>query len=455
MTLLFQFNLWGQIFDVEILMDNGPNDKRINFVYMGDGYTDIQQSNFINDAQSAIDTQFNFTPYKEYKNFFNAYTVKVISNEEGVDHPNTSPDSDCDPVPIMIADTYFNSTFDYYNIHRLLVPQDYTAIYNVLSENTPFYDQANIIVNTTYYGGSGGSFATASTNASSNLIMIHEIGHSFVNLADEYWAGEQYAAEKINMTQEIDPALVKWKNWIGDENIGIYAHGSSPPQSDWNRPHQSCMMRELNGQFCAVCREATIDQIYTLVTPIDNFLPTENAVDFIGDDLNFLLDLIIPEPNTLEIEWFIDDISFATGVDTITLTDTEISGETHIISVNIEDTTTLSRTYTFANGYLFTLSWSINNTLGVEENLVQKFLYKIYPNPTQDLLNFSYTAEYVQESFTLLVSDLQGKKIQVKTFTPENGTHQFSIDVNNLETGIYIINIKASHYNRSFKFIKE
>ena len=66
----------------------------------------------------------------------------------------------------MIADTYFNSTFDYYNIHRLLVPQDYTAIYNVLSENTPFYDQANIIVNTTYYGGSGGSFATASTNAS-------------------------------------------------------------------------------------------------------------------------------------------------------------------------------------------------------------------------------------------------------------------------------------------------
>ena len=85
MTLLFQFNLWGQIFDVEILMDNGPNDKRINFVYMGDGYTDIQQSNFINDAQSAIDTQFNFTPYKEYKNFFNAYTVKVISNEEGVD----------------------------------------------------------------------------------------------------------------------------------------------------------------------------------------------------------------------------------------------------------------------------------------------------------------------------------------------------------------------------------
>jgi hypothetical protein len=452
---LLQLNLWGQVFDVVVLMNNGANDKRINFVYMGDGYTGTQQTDFVNNTQSTIDAQFNFTPYKEYKNFFNAYAIKVISNEEGVDHPNTSPDSDCDPVPVMVADTYFDSTFDYYNIHRLLVPQDYTAIYNVLSENTPFYDQANIIVNTPYYGGSGGAFATASTNTSSNLIMIHEIGHSFADLADEYWAGIDYATEKANMTQETDPTLVKWKNWISDENIGIYAHGSSPPESDWYRPHQSCMMRQLNGQFCAVCRETTIDHIYTLVTPIDSYLPTENTVDFVGDDLNFLINLILPEPNTLEIEWFIDGVSFATGVDNITLTNTEITDETHIISVNVEDTTTLSRTYTFANGYLFSLSWNIDNTLGFEENQIQKFLYKIYPNPTQSHLTFSYTAEYIQEPFTLLISNLQGKKIQTKIFTPNNGSHELSIDVNNLEAGIYIINLKASHYNRSFKFIKE
>ncbi len=459
---MFQFNLWGQVFDVEVVMDNGANDKRINFVYMGDGYTEMQQTNFINDAQSAIDAQFNFTPYKEYKNFFNAFAIKVISNEEGVDHPQSIPEDtpygdydDCQAFLILTADTYFNSTFDYNGIHRLLVPINNTAIYDVLSTNTPFYDQINIIVNTGEYGGSGGAFATTSIHASANLIMIHEIGHSFADLADEYWAGEQYAAEKTNMTQETDPALVKWKNWIGDENIGIYAHGSSPPQSDWHRPHQSCMMKQLNGQFCAVCREATIDQIYTLVTPIDNFLPVENTVDFDGSDLNFSVDLILPEPNTLEIEWFIDDISYATEVDNITLTDTEITDETHVISVNIEDTTTLSRTYTFASGYLFSLSWSINNTLSVEENQIQKFLYKVYPNPTQNHLNFSYTAEYVQEPFTLLISDLQGKKIQAKTFTPENGTHEFSFDVNNLETGIYMLNIKASHYNRSFKFIKE
>ena len=464
MLTSFHFSLWGQVFDVETLMNNGSNDKRINFIYMGDGYTETQQTNFINDAQSAIDAQFNFTPYKEYKNFFNAYAIKVISNEEGVDHPQTVPEdtpygaynyNDSQAFPVMTADTYFNSTFDYYNIHRLLVPQDYTAVYDVLSENTPFYDQINIIVNTGEYGGSGGAFATTSINTSADLIMIHEIGHSFADLADEYWAGIDYAAEKVNMTQETDPTLVKWKNWINDEEIGVYEHEESPVENKWYRPHQTCMMRHLTYQFCAVCKEATIDRIYTLLTPIDSYLPAENAIDFDGDDLNFSVDLILPEPNTLEIEWFIDATSYTTGVDNITLTETEITDETHVVSVNIEDTTTLSRTYTFASGYLFSLSWSINNILGIDENQVQKFIYKVYPNPAQDQLNFSYTAEHVIEPFTLLVSDVQGKRIQTKTFTPENGTHLFTMDVNNLETGIYILNIKASHYNRSFKFIKE
>ncbi len=450
-----QNSLLGQVFDVQTLMNNGSSDNRINFVYMGDGYTASQQDLFISNAQSAANAQFDFTPYKEYKNFFNAYAIKVISNEEGVDHPGTATDV-AEPVfPVGTADTYFDSTFDYYNIHRLLVPVNNTAIYDVLSENIPYYDQANIIVNTPYYGGSGGSFATASTNSQSNLIMIHEIGHSFVSLADEYWAGASYAAEKANMTQESDPALVKWKNWIGDETIDIYAYGTSSPKSDWFRPHQSCMMRQLNGQFCAVCREATIDKIYNLVTPIDTYYPEEATVLFDGSDLDFSVDLVFPEPNTLTIEWFLDTVSFNTSDQTITLTGSELGTEAHVLTVNIEDVTDLSRTYTFANGYLFSVTWNINNTLSIEENTIQKFLYKIYPNPSQRFLNFNYNASDIQEEFSLIISDVQGKIIQTKKFIPENGSHQFTIDIKNLQSGFYVLNVKASTYNRSFKFIKE
>lgn len=446
----------GQVFDVVTLMNNGSNDKRINFVYLGDGYTSAEQASFLTDAQNIINAQFNFTPYKEYKNFFNGFAVKVISNESGTDHPQTSPDTDCPTVPIMVADSYFNSTFDYFNIHRLLVPQATSTIYGVLASNTPFYDQANIIVNTPYYGGSGGNFATSSLDSNASLIMIHEIGHSFVNLADEYWAGISYAAEKANMTQETNPSLVRWKNWIGAENIGIYPHGTNPPESTWYRPHQSCMMRYLNSPFCAVCREATIDQIYTLVSPIDSYLPANNAVTYDGNDLDFSIDLILPNPNTLEVEWLLDDVSFATDVTSVTLTDTEITGNNHVLKVNVEDTTTLSRTYVFANGYLFNVTWNITDgSAGINENQISRFLYKVYPNPAQDLLNFDYTANNIQESFEIIISDLQGKELNKVSFLPQNGNYQFPLDISQYASGIYVLTLQTAGYNRSFKFIKE
>jgi hypothetical protein len=82
------------------------------------------------------------------------------------------------------VDNYFGSAFDSYNIHRLLVPTKTFAINNVLATNVPNYDQVVILVNSPYYGGSGGQFATSSTHTSANEIAIHEIGHSFVGLID-------------------------------------------------------------------------------------------------------------------------------------------------------------------------------------------------------------------------------------------------------------------------------
>ncbi len=453
--LLVRISLYGQVFDVQTLQDNGSTDKRINFVYMGDGYTASQQDIFLNDAQNAMNAQFNTTPYKEYHNFFNVFAIKVISNEEGVDHPGTATDVTEPVFPVGTADTYFDSTFDYYNIHRLLVPTDYTAIYDVLSANTPFYDQANIIVNTPYYGGSGGDFATASTNTQASQIMIHEIGHSFVSLADEYWAGSDYAAEKANMTQESDPAFIKWKNWLDDEDIGIYPYGSSGDPSQWYRPHQSCIMRQLGNPFCAVCREATINRIYELVNPIDAHSPENSSVDFDGTDLDFSVDLIYPEPNTLTIEWMLDGNSINTTDTQITLTNTDLGSDPHQLSVVIEDTTGLSRSYLPANGYVFSFTWNINNYLPSGENTLDKLVYQIYPNPAHSTLNLSYTSENIQGDYTLSITDMQGKLITAKKWVPQYGKHLETININNLETGIYILSIKSSHYSKRFHFIKE
>ena len=93
-----------------------------------------------------------------------------------------------------------------------------------LAKNFPNYDQVCILANTPYYGGSGGSYATTTLNTASNEIYAHEIGHSFAALSDEYYAGDGYAGERVNMTKETNPLLVKWKNWMNINGIGIYQH---------------------------------------------------------------------------------------------------------------------------------------------------------------------------------------------------------------------------------------
>ena len=184
----------AQVFPVDSIVYNGDRNKNINIIIMGDGYLNSQLANFVNDSKNACDYFFTVTPFKEYKNYFNVYTIKVPSAESVTDHPRTAPDCPPETVhPLLFVNTYFNSTFDSYSIHRLLVPSDYTAVNNVIINNFPLYDLKSMLVNTLFYGGSGGSTATASLNQSSNEIILHEIGHSFANLADEYWAGDTYA----------------------------------------------------------------------------------------------------------------------------------------------------------------------------------------------------------------------------------------------------------------------
>ena len=461
---LLAIGVLAQEFDVETLMNNGPTDKRINFVYMGDGYTAAEQDLFLTNAQDAIDAQFNFTPYQQYANFFNAFAIKVISNESGTDHPQTATDGDpdCALIPVMEVDTYFNSTFDAYGIHRLIIPGeitdpqywDFPAVAEVLITNTPFYDQGSVLVNTPHYGGSGGLFATVSVDVNANFMMIHEIGHSFADLKDEYWAGEYYAAEKANMTQESNPSEIKWKNWLGDEEVGIYPHGSNPPQSEWFRPHQACMMRALNNTFCAVCVEATIDKIYTLVSPIDSYSPTENINYNEEIDLDFSLDLVYPNPNTLNIVWTLDGETYAEDTENISLTAAEIT-DNHVLIATVEDVTPLSRSYNFINGYLFSVVWKINNTVGLSENTVQKLLFKAYPNPTNEILVFDYTAENIQEEIQISIADIQGKEVLQQSFMPVDGKNQVPLNVSQLASGTYVLQIKTTAFKRSFKFIKE
>lgn len=278
LAFLGGYGLFAQRFPMETIRYNGSPDKVVNLVIMGDGYTAHQQAKFSNDVQQVIDGMFLQEPWKTYVNEINVYAIKVISNVSGAATRPSEP-----------IDNYFGSSFNTSNIERLLYPFNISRVVGVLNTNTPFFDIGVIIVNDNRYGGSGGTFATFSTHPDALEIMIHELGHSFSRLSDEYWAGDQFARETANMSQDGNPSTNRWRSFIGGGGVGIYTHVESPT---WFRPHQNCKMRFLGRDFCAVCMSELKNDIETLTVPSDlqrpvAFFGAEKLEVFEGEAVKF------------------------------------------------------------------------------------------------------------------------------------------------------------------------
>lgn len=256
----------GQILPLEVIHYSGSPSEVTNMVILGDGYTLDDQGKFVNDAKKAITEMLSQPPWSDYRESINVYAIKVVSNVAGA---SRDPDN--------LIDNYFGSSYWSFDIERLLVAWRSGRVSSVLMSNTPFYDIGVIVVNDDKYGGSGGAFAVFSTNQASAEIMIHELGHSFVNLADEYWAGDQYAREMANMTRNTDSEKIKWREFLNRNGVGIYPHEESPT---WHRPHQNCKMRFLGRPFCDVCSHELEGQLQLLSTPPD----PDRPIAFFGAD---------------------------------------------------------------------------------------------------------------------------------------------------------------------------
>lgn len=437
LTLTFTSTLFAQTFPVETIMDNGDSDNRINIVILSDGYQETELDQFIIDANNFANSMFSQSPFLEYANYFNVYAIKVPSAESGADHLGTASDEPTsNPVPVSNVDTYFNSGFDYYNIHRLLVTTEYATVNTVMANNFPNYDEILVLVNSPYYGGSGGIFSTSSTGPSANEISIHEIGHSFGLLRDEYYAGDSFAQEATNMTQDNNHATVKWKNWINTDGVGTYVYGSSGQSATWYRPHQNCKMRALGSPFCAVCKEGFIERIHSLVSPIDAYTPNSNTVDNPEFPANFQLNLIQPDPNTLETTWSLNANEFATNVDAVTIEESDLDNGTNFLMVSVHDNSPLLRVDNHNTIHIYTVSWTINATLSIPEFISEanEFNISMFPNPSKNTVTFKFDST-INKTMSLELVSLDGKVIKRLEF---NNTQTPQININKLSDGIYL-----------------
>ncbi|HSH65824.1 MAG TPA: M64 family metallopeptidase, partial [Bacteroidia bacterium] len=352
--------LSAQKFKVDTIQYSGPTSNRVNLVIMGDGYTSSEQTKFLNDAKSINTKFFQTTPYTEYKNYFNIFAVEVISSQSGASHSGNSSDNACGSQPTASVNNYFGSAFDAGGggYHRLLVVTKNSAVTNVLATNTPFYDQALVIVNTTYYGGAGGQYAVSSMASSASEIAIHECGHSFSNLADEYWAGSQYATDsKPNMTSNGNTSTVKWKIWNGVNSVGVYPHTGDP---NWFKPtSNNCKMEVLGKTFCPVCREAHIEKIHSLVKPYDDFTPANTSTIPIDiSNVQFSVNAILPIQNTLKVEWLLNGTTVNGNSLTYSLPASSVSG-TQQLQAKLIDTTGLVRIATHATQHVYLITWNV------------------------------------------------------------------------------------------------
>ncbi|WP_179339959.1 T9SS type A sorting domain-containing protein [Winogradskyella ludwigii] len=432
----FQF-VYSQIFDVQSIKNSGADDKRINLVILSDGYQTSELPQFEIDATNFMNDMFSQEPFASYENYFNVYIIKVPSNESGATHPGTAPDEPTTVVPTIAVDNYFGTAYDSYNIHRLLFTSNTALISTVLANNFPQFDQALIIVNSTYYGGSGGLYPVASLGTSASEIAIHELGHSFVDLKDEYYPGDSYAGEAINMTQETDPALVKWKNWIGTGNVGIYPYATSGTAATWNRPHQTCKMRYLGYDFCAVCKEGIIEKIHSLVSPIDSFSPIETTLSAVSFPLNFEINTIETLPtNTIENTWTLNTTDFETNSNTVDIEESDLSAGTNTLTVVVHDATPFLNIDNHETIHVSTITWTIDNTLGIQDIAANDFSLTLFPNPANTTLNIKLD-NLLNKDVTVEIVSLDGKRIKsAPLFNNETTT----IDISTISNGLYITN---------------
>jgi hypothetical protein len=289
------------------IVDHGPDTARWNLVIVGDGYRDTEIGQYHTDVQSFINQLRSTPPFTDLWCGINVHRIDVISTESGADQPST-----CAGVPDgtgAMPRTYFDTTFCSIGpggvpISRLLAGNGALAL-SVATARVPLRHQVVMLVNSSRYGGAGGTVATASTTGFN--IAIHEMGHSAFGLADEYGgngvgttAGE---SPKPNVTRDTNRATNKWRDLILSTTpmpsaCGGGCTGCTPPATppaagavgtyeggDYSdcgvyRPLPSCYMRDY-GPFCPVCSRVIRNTLAPFLPP-ESINPVSLTVSFGG-----------------------------------------------------------------------------------------------------------------------------------------------------------------------------
>lgn len=254
----------------DVLQMPADTTKCIHISYVAEGYTDAEMPVFIKDAKIAMEALFAHEPFKSMRDRFYITAVKSESQESGTSTPSKG----------VWKKTALSSHFDTFYSERYLTTLNIKDLHDVLA-GVP-YEHIIVLVNTEEYGGGGilNSYNLSMTHHQYyKEVVVHEFGHSFAGLADEYaYEFEQlpfYPADiepwEPNITTLVDFDS-KWKDMVKkgtpiptplskdlktiNSRIGVF-EGAGYSMKGVYRGVQDCRMRtNSTPYFCPICIRA-------------------------------------------------------------------------------------------------------------------------------------------------------------------------------------------------------
>jgi hypothetical protein len=255
------------------VVDSGDPANCVDVVILPEGYTAAEMEMFKKDCEEFAGYLFNSTPFKENKEKFNIWGVEAPSEESGTDIPAKD----------TWKKTQLNTTFYTFDLERYCMTSDNKSVRDVAA-NAP-YDQIYILVNSDVYGGGAiyNHYAVCvNKNKFEEYVFVHEFGHAFASLADEYYTSDVAYNEFYPLDVEpSDPNVTtlvdfdsKWKDMIDEDTpvptpndkqyadvVGVFEGGGYVAKGVY-RPELDCQMNSLSvNNFCEVCKMAILKMI--------------------------------------------------------------------------------------------------------------------------------------------------------------------------------------------------
>lgn len=253
--------------------DAGDPEHCLDLVFIPEGYTAAEMDKFREDCKRMAGYLLQTKPYDEYRDKINIYGIEAPSAESGVDVPGKG----------IWKKTIVNSAFYTFDIDRYLTTPDMKSVRD-LAANVP-YDLICVLANSQTYGGGGiyNHYALfTSDNPMALPVFVHEFGHSFAGLGDEYYSSEVAYEDYYNLNIEPwEPNLTtlvdfdaKWKDMLVEGTpvptpekqkdkypVGVFEGGGYMTKGVY-RPTHDCLMKSVSyKEFCPVCQRAIKNMI--------------------------------------------------------------------------------------------------------------------------------------------------------------------------------------------------